>query len=151
MKNFILQHLKKGTFTVFAIYILLSAIFNERHPFTRVPMYNYMPNWAYVFYPADSSGNPLYIHQYFHHSRHIGALGHVFYAYCNENRILYGDARESKEELRRAGDAVLDFLLSAPLIKKPDVDSIFLMRKNIFYSNKETLTETDEIIAARKL
>jgi hypothetical protein len=136
---------------IFVPYVFLSALIGEFHPFTRVPMYSQLPNWAYVFYLTDDDGNVLYIHQYFPFTRHTGAVAHFFYSYCNEHKIPYGDRRESPEQLEEAGNAMLDFLFSVPMIKKPDTDSVHLVRKDIFYDQTSKLSEKDEIIASRKI
>ncbi len=131
----------------FVVYILLSLKIGEIHPFSRVPMYDSLPNWSYVFYAKDNHQNILFTQKNFSSSIKTGLLAHRFYSYCDIHHISYGSGKEDPFGLKLAGRNVLDFMLQEIIVPPPPNDTIFLVRKNIYFNEKNSLVEKDEVIA----
>ena len=135
---------------IFLGFIILSWIIGEKHPFSRVPMYDKLPNWAYIFYLKDNNNRILFTREYYSSNLSTHDLGHVFYSYCQSKHIDYGFGNESQEELQVVGNFMLDNTTDKLTLKK-DIDTIYLIRKYIFINSSGEITENDERISFRKI
>jgi hypothetical protein len=95
-------------YIICAIYVLLSLLIGEVHPFTKVPMYSNFPNWAYSFYLCDSSNTLLPIRNYF--TCADDELSHQYSAICERLHINYGNQIETKVQLDSIGKVLFLFL-----------------------------------------
>lgn len=133
------------TYFIFLLYMLGAFLFKETHPFSRFPMYNQFPNWAYAFYLSDENKNLISSMNF---DITGGWIGHTFYAICNEKNILYGDNVETQEELNQIGSKMLDIILA----KNPDQVTNYSkihLHKISYYFKEDSLVTTDKIIHAR--
>ena len=89
-------------------YVLLSLIFGEVHPFTKVPMYSTFPNWAYSFYISDSTNTIIPTRRYF--SCADDELSHQYAAICERLGINYGNQIETQVQLDSIGKVMFLFL-----------------------------------------
>lgn len=90
------------------VYVLLSLLIGEQHPFTRVPMYSTFPNYAYSFYLSDTANNLLPLARYYHLAD--DELSHHYSAICEAQHIPYGNQCESPAQLQTIGRAMLNKL-----------------------------------------
>ena len=91
-------------------YLLLCLLIGEVHPFSLLPMYNSFPNWAYAFYVSDKQDNLLPNNKYF--AIPAMDLAHNYYAICEDQKINTGYEMETKEELNKAGEIMMQKLLA---------------------------------------
>ncbi len=91
-------------------YLLLCLFLGEMHPFSLLPMYDSFPNWAYAFYVSDKQDNLLPNNKHF--TIPAMDLAHNYYTICEDQKINTGYERETKEELNKAGEIMLEKLLA---------------------------------------
>lgn len=120
------------------LYLILSLLIGEFHPFSNFPMYNNFPNWSYVFYLQDENGNLF-------PSRLLkidgGQLGHLYASTAQDKNISYGNGMESKQELTLIGNSILTQVFS--LHKPPKgVKKISLLRDYYFFQNQTVNKKT---------
>lgn len=63
--------------SLFGLYIMSCLLIGEHHPFTTVPMYNYLPSESYVFYFNNKQGQFVPLNQFT--SVDGAAVSHKFY------------------------------------------------------------------------
>ena len=91
-------------------YLLLCLLAGEVHPFSLLPMYDSFPNWAYAFYVSDKQETLLPNNKYF--TIPAMDLAHNYYAICEDQKINTGYEMETKQELNKAGEIILEKLLA---------------------------------------
>ena len=89
------------------VYILISLFVGECHPFTRVPMYNSFPNYAYAFYLADSTDKPAFFYKYI-----SSDLSHQYFSIAQRLNIRNGHQVETSEELTRIGKIMMENIIN---------------------------------------
>ncbi len=86
-------------------YVVLSLLIGEQHPFTLVPMYNNLPNYAYSFYLSDDKGQILPFAKYFKCADDYPA--HTYNAICENKKIRSGNRLETKQQLSEIGKQMI--------------------------------------------
>lgn len=99
-------------FLVGLIYIVLSLIIGENHPFTLLPVYSTFPNYAYSFYLSDGTGKVIPIGKYFSYG--AADLSHVYVAACAMQKLSPGIQDHSALQLASLGEVMLNELKEHP-------------------------------------
>lgn len=123
-------------FIVGGIYIMLSLLLGELHPFTLVPMYNSIPNYAYSFYLSDSSNHLLPLGDYYYLAN--DELSHKYTTICEREHIKHGDQQETMQQLQIVGNAMFGKMKEYQRKKLP-AGSIRLHRVCYFLRNDSIL------------
>jgi hypothetical protein len=126
-----------STFGVAIIYISGMLFFREIHPFSRFPMYSSFPNWAYSFYLTNESDEVIPFSTI---NTDGGAIGHLYGSVSDEFNIPYGEFMESKEELNKIGDRILNIILHS---EELNAKKLKLYRKAFYYQNDTIRERTD--------
>jgi hypothetical protein len=128
-------------------YILVALLVGENQPFTRVPMYDNLPNWAYVFYIKDNNDNPIYLKTKKTDILTTESLSHMFSSYCNKEGFYYGYGKESDSTLELSGRFLMGEIYKKwpKSIVKPL--KVYLVRKHLYFTKDGQLVERDKQIA----
>lgn len=128
-------------------YILVALVVGENQPFTRVPMYDNLPNWAYVFYVKENNDSAIYLNASKTYILTTENLSHMFSSYCNNKRFQYGSGMESDSTLELSGRFLMGEIYKKwpKSIAKPS--KIYLVRKHLYFTSDGQLVERDKQIA----
>lgn len=121
------------------VYVVLSLLIGEQHPFTLVPMYSNLPNYAYSFYLSDDKGQILPFAKYFKCADDYPA--HTYNAICEDKKISYGNGLETEEQLAEIGKQMIAELKEHQYALLPK-GQVQLHRINYFMEN-DSLKEVD--------
>lgn len=131
-------------------YILVALVVGENQPFTRVPMYDNLPNWAYVFYIKDNNDNPIYLKTKKTDILTTESLSHMFSSYCNNKKFQYGSDMESDSTLELSGKFLMGEICKKWSKSIPKPQKIYLFRKYVYLDVKNGMIEQDKMIAKSK-
>lgn len=125
------------------LFIALTQLFGENHPFSKFPMYSRFPASADYFYLAEEPGKPISSYKNFNfRTNELKDLLQIRVKY-------YGANRDSAEELKKPAEEVLKFVVNEnrtnPRLKK--LQQLYLIRHKIVFQH-EQLYEHDEILAS---
>lgn len=110
---------------IFLGYILLSLSLSEFHPFSKYPMYNQFPNYAYVFLIRDNANQfvPLNIH----YTATGANLGHLYFSLCDLNHFNAININTPSDTSDIIGKEMLNYIVSSRY-NKSNPDSISINR-----------------------
>lgn len=130
---------------LFVGYIILSLLFNEFHPFSKYPMYNSFPNYAYTFYVSDEQGKLVPLQGHF--QMQANELSHLYTTICETKNIKHGNGMESDEELGIIGKEMLERIISS---KKGTLknDSLSIHREYYYFENGNIIKDDRELYTA---
>ncbi len=99
------------------IYVAISLVIGEQHPFTLVPMYNGFQNYAYSFYMTTADGKLLPFHVYFDCKDDFPS--HLYGSICDKIGVNAGNETETDIQLNRVGEDMLLTLKKRHLLPLP--------------------------------
>ncbi len=120
-------------------YIALSALIGEVHPFTRMPMYSYVSNYAYSFYISNEQGKLIPIKDYFNYK--ADDLTHHFSAICERQNIPYGFGKEDITVLKSVGETMLTQMMHHQ--RKPIPAHKIQLHRIYYYLQNDSINKTD--------
>jgi hypothetical protein len=136
----------KGVF-LFALYVGLSLMLDEFHPFSRFPMYDSFPNYAYSFYIADSKDELVPFREDFR--TQANEISHMYCEICDEHKFARGFGQETEQQLNIVGQELLTYILHAR--KKPlTMDSLSIHRVYYQFEEGKIITH-DQQLCKRKV
>jgi hypothetical protein len=117
---------------MFMGYIILSLVLPEFHPFSKYPMYNNFPNYAYVFLLRDSRNHFIPLNK--NYSITGANLGHLYFSIRNLHHYNIKDNGERSEMDDSVGKEMFQYIKSKRYNKSCadsiSVNKIFLHLKN---------------------
>jgi hypothetical protein len=96
---------------LFIIYVSLSLLLPEFHPFSRYPMYDSFPNYAYSFYVADTKGKIIPFRKNF--KTQADEISHMYCEVFDEHNFNRGFGIESDNQLSIVGKELLAYIIQA--------------------------------------
>jgi hypothetical protein len=122
-------------------YLLISLLVGEFNPFTRVPMYNSFPNYAYTFYITDAYGKNLCAT-----NEHLnsGNLSHIYCSIVSKYNLFYGFRKETKQEMNLVAGEMFNNFKNDSKVKLPK-GLIFLRRISFSIENEKLCKQNDLI------
>ncbi|MBL7793992.1 MAG: hypothetical protein JNK77_16815 [Saprospiraceae bacterium] len=122
---------------LFGAYLILSLVIGEFHPFSRLPMYNSFPNYAYIFYLSDENERLIPYLKYFDYSKNASYIAFFFYSICTQHNYPYGTDQEDPDHLEKTGKEIMDIILKNEDTTPFDFDTLKLYRKNYYIHNNQ--------------
>jgi hypothetical protein len=123
------------------VYILLSLVIGEVHPFTTVPMYNKFPNYAYAYYVSDENGKMLPVGSYFNYN--AGNLSHNYVAICESKKIIHGYEVETQDQLSQVGKEMLEQLIA---YRRDSIPAKILQMHRVNYFLEKDSIKTKDVV-----
>lgn len=121
------------SFGLFLLYIVLSLLLGEEHPFSRYPMYNSFPNTASVYFLKDKKGHTLALQKYF--NLKAEELGHLPPDIAANQNISYDSLHNTTEGRKILGARLLHHVMQRALPALP-FDTLQVWRKEYTYNGK---------------
>lgn len=116
------------------LYISLClVVYNEVHPFTRMPMYDYPSDKAFAFKLTDQNGNLIPTKQLT--LSNPGRLSHIYSTVCSERSFDFETT--DKSELRTIGE-----YMYRAMNLKPDAPPVQIHRVQIHWLNDSLIQNT---------
>jgi hypothetical protein len=134
-------------YVVYGGYMFIALLVGENQPFTRVPMYESLPNWAYVFYLKDDKGQTVFLKLKSIERLSVESLSHMFSSYCNEKKLHYGHGQESDTTLALAGKFLMQEIDKKWPADKVKPTKLYLIQKRIYFNEQGIMAEQDKQIA----
>ncbi len=132
-----------GSF-LFVGYVLTTLAVGEVHPFSRFPMYNSFPNWAYSFCLKDSAGQMLPFISYT--NTRSGSVAHQYYTVSALNNFAYGDGKEAPEQLQLVGREMMERI---DFVKKPEVGDTVSLYLVFYYLEDGEIKKRESLIGQK--
>jgi hypothetical protein len=137
----LLRNIINGWFFLGGSYVLLSLIFGENHPFTRMPVYNSFPNFGYSFYLSDKEQKMFPARAYFNYN--AGELSHIYFSICRENEWPV-DKNETPEELSRIGEIMTAIMKQREGAHWPE--GIVQLHRVCYFMSNDSIHKKDTIL-----
>jgi hypothetical protein len=132
-------------YLLFSLYLSLSLLIGEFHPFSQFPMYNSFPNYAYAFYVSNENEQLVPYSKNFHFNKNAGHLAHIFYATFSHYNYPYGYNQEDSTHLKVVGKELIERLLSQENTDNYHFDTLILY-KRCYFLREEQIHYTDQIM-----
>jgi hypothetical protein len=108
---------------IFMGYILLSLVLSEFHPFSKYPMYNQFPNYAYLFFIRDNANQFVPLNA--HYTATGANLGHLYFSICDLHHFNATNINTRSDTSDIIGKEMLHYIVSTRYNKSiPDSISI---------------------------
>lgn len=135
------------SYSIAICYLLISLFKGEFHPFTRVPMYNSFPNYAYIFYITDAMGKNLCVT-----NEHLnsGYLSHIYCSITSKYHLFYGFRKETKAEMNFVAQKMFENFKNERNIILPKGD-IHLIRISFSIENEKLYKQNDLIYTYKNI
>ena len=137
-------------YLLFGLYLTISLLIGEFHPFSRYPMYSSFPNYAYVFYLSNEKEEIVPFVNNFGFSKNANFIAAAFYSISNHNNYTYGFGNEKAEQLQHTGKEIMDLILYRENTARFDFDTLKLYRRHYFIKNSQ-IHYTDKIMHEKSL
>jgi hypothetical protein len=113
-------------------------------------MYNSFPNYGYVFFLKNERNEIVTFGKNFSKSKNAGYVGHTFYSICEHHGFSYGSGKEKPEDMKVAGEELMNMIVKDEDIEHLGFDSLKLYRR-YYYLDKRTLEYRDDVIYAQSI
>jgi hypothetical protein len=129
--------------SIFVVYVVLSWVIGEHHPFSRIPMYHSFPNYAYTFNILDNENQMIPLKEI----SKMGAaeISHLYFSAINNSDIIYyGSGIEDSLDMESIGEEVFNNIVWKENI---DLNEKCFKLERIYLS----INESNELVTKSKI
>jgi hypothetical protein len=143
----ITRFLCKNLLAGYCYFVLSICVWQEFHPFSRMPMYDTFTSYNFSFKVTDKSNRLIATH--YNLNMHSGALAHLFSTICRRQGISFTPEQISNRRLQLIGNEMMQKIkLKASNTINTDTIQLYIVCD--YYSGNSIKT-TEQLLASKAL